>query len=104
MRTPDVRCWLSPGPHAHVLAWVAAQKVVFKYNTPGCCRPSYADLVFVLDGERFELHRAVLAARSPYYHKMLRTAWAPVRVPPPFPFRRLQPLRTRALQADAACL
>lgn len=43
-------------------------------------RPSYTDLVFVLNGERFELHRAVLAARSPYYHRMLQTAWAPTPV------------------------
>jgi len=42
-------------------------------------RPTYTDLVFVLNGERFELHRAILAARSPYYHKMLRTAWVPAR-------------------------
>lgn len=40
----------------------------------------YEDLVFVLGGERIPLHRAVLAARSPFFHKMLRTAWLPPQV------------------------
>ena len=45
------------------------------------CRPAYWDAVFVLAGERIPLHRAVLAARSSYFHKMLRTAWLPPKVP-----------------------
>jgi BTB/POZ domain len=45
-------------------------------------RPAYWDIVFVLAGERIPLHRAVLAARSPYFHRMLRTAWLPPKVPP----------------------
>lgn len=38
------------------------------------------DVRFVINGERIPLHRAVLAARSPYFHKMLRTAWLPPQV------------------------
>ena len=45
-----------------------------------CCRPAYWDVVFVLAGERIPLHRAVLAARSSYFHRMLRTAWLPPKV------------------------
>lgn len=43
--------------------------------TGDAARPSHADLVFVLDNECFELHRAILAARSRFCRKMLKSAW-----------------------------
>lgn len=40
-------------------------------------RPSHFDLVFLINGERFEVHRAILAARSSFCRKMLKGAWRP---------------------------
>ena len=39
--------------------------------------PLYCDFAFVVGGERIPLHRALLAARSTYFRKMLNTLWQP---------------------------
>ena len=39
--------------------------------------PLYCDFAFVLGVERIPLHRALLAARSTYFRKMLNTLWQP---------------------------
>lgn len=39
--------------------------------------PLYCDFAFVVGGERISLHRALLAARSTYFRRMLNTLWQP---------------------------
>ena len=38
----------------------------------------YCNFAFVLGGEFIPLHRAILAARSPYFRKMLLEQWQPL--------------------------